>query len=56
MKRTLIADFAALPMPGCASLGHREFYTQVAPTNLMTRAGDALYLPGMPSKLRKGHL
>jgi hypothetical protein len=32
MKRTLISAFIVLILQGCASLGHREFYTQVAPT------------------------
>lgn len=32
MKRTLIATFVVLMIQGCATLGHEEFYTQVAPT------------------------
>jgi len=32
MKRALIVTFAALLVQGCAGLGHKEFYAQVAPT------------------------
>lgn len=31
MKRALIVTFAVLLVQGCASLGHKEFFTQVAP-------------------------
>lgn len=32
MKRALILTFAALLLQGCANPGHKEFYTQAAPT------------------------
>lgn len=32
MKRALIAVFTAIAIQGCVGLGHKEFYTQVAPT------------------------
>ena len=32
MKRALIATITVLLVQGCTSLGHKEFYTQVAPT------------------------
>lgn len=31
MKRALMVNFVALLVQGCSSLGHKEFYTQVAP-------------------------
>jgi hypothetical protein len=43
MKRAVIVIFSALLIQGCASLGHKNFYTQVAPTKYPTTAKTMVF-------------